>query len=380
MKAWILTAFYLSKDTWSRWLETPGALAARLLVCALLALLLLLAGALLQLGERTLAGRLGRMGGHTLIVTEAAPAGVDSFRPLGRVLAALGSDHTLLALRQVAVTARDGRGQECLVLAYDEESLPLLAPWFALAPAGENHLFTASIPSGLPVRLELDGADLSAITLPAPEWLQRFTGGRPALLLPAARAAEWLAAGWFETVRLSANDGADVRRLAAGLRSLLALEERTTAQLQSPEALLDELESLQHLQAGLRHGAGWIAGLIAALVFGSIAVLEYRQNRFTLALLRSFGAPAALLLLRYLLEAALLTVAAVLAARGLAGLLHAPLFGLAGFEAALLDRGRFDPYAWSETARGLAWLFIGALAGTLPVAFALRQPVGRVLQ
>jgi len=64
----------------------------------------------------------------------------------------------------------------------------------------------------------------------------------------------------------------------------------------------------------------------------------------------------------------------------LAGLLHAPLFGLAGFEAALLDRGRFDPYAWSETARGLAWLFIGALAGTLPVAFALRQPVGRVLQ
>ncbi|MCW5548242.1 MAG: hypothetical protein KIT44_04690 [Opitutaceae bacterium] len=382
MKAWTLTAFYLSKDIWSRWCETPGALAARLLVAGLLAGLLLLTGALLRLGERNLEARLAGMGGRTLLLNEAVSAGTDQAPPLGRTLAALAANAELVALRQLPVTARDGAGRDCLVLVYGEESLPALAPWLAVQPGADGHLFTAQLPAGLPVRLEVDGTDVAASTLPAPEWLLRFTGGRAALLLPAARAGDWLELGHFETVQLTLREtgGPEIRRLAAALRSLLFLDGRSTAQLQSPERLLDELDALQLLQARLRHGSGLAAGLLAALVFGSIAVLEYRQNRFTLALLRSLGAPAPLLLLRYAAEAALIAVAAVLLARGLAAGLHAPLFGQAGFPAALLDRTTLDPYAWAEVWRSGRWLLLGGVLGVLPVAFALRQPVGRVLQ
>lgn len=381
MKAWTLTAFYLSKDIWSRWCEIPGALAARLLVAGLLAGLLLLTGALLQLGERHLETRLAGMGGRTLLLNEAVSAGLNQ-PPLGRTLAALGANADLLALRQLPVTARDGAGRDCLVLVYGEESLPALAPWLAVQPGADSHLFTAQLPVGLPVRLEVDGTDVAAITLPAPEWLLRFTGGRAALLLPAARAGDWLELGHFETVQLTLREtgGPEMRRLAAALRGLLFLDGRTTAQLQSPERLLDELDALQRMQTRLRHGSGLAAGLLAALVFGSIAVLEYRQNRFTLALLRSLGAPAPLLLLRYAAEAALIAGAAVLLARGLAAGLHAPLFSQAGFPAALLDRAALDPYGWPEVWRNGRWLLLGGVLGVLPVAFALRQPVGRVLQ
>ncbi len=121
--------------------------------------------------------------------------------------------------------------------------------------------------------------------------------------------------------------------------------------------------------------------MAVALVFGSVAILEYRQNRFIVALLRSFGAPAPLLLLRYAAEALLLAAAAVLAARGILVATHGELFGkLAGFEPALLDRGVIDPYAWSELWRQARWLGLGAGLGVVPVALAMRAAVGRVLQ
>jgi predicted lysophospholipase L1 biosynthesis ABC-type transport system permease subunit len=119
---------------------------------------------------------------------------------------------------------------------------------------------------------------------------------------------------------------------------------------------------------------------VVALVFGSIAILEYRQNRFIVALLRSFGAPAPLLLLRYAAEALLLVAVALLLVRQGIVLAHPALFALAGFEPGLLDRAVLDPYAWPAVWPQARWLLLGAALGVLPVAFALRQPVGKILQ
>jgi hypothetical protein len=382
MKGWTLIAFYLSKDIWSRWLETPGAVLSRLFVAVLLSGVLLLTQAAFLLGERSLEARVSRMGAQTILITEAIGSEASRPLPLGDVFAPLGVQADLLALRQLSVAAQDEAGTDCLVMAYGPESLPALAPLLALDRTTTVHLFSPQLPAGLPVRVNIGGSDHAAVTLPAPVWLQRFTSGRALILLPAARATEWLELGYFETVLLIAREpGAPaLRRLATALRTLLFLEGRPTAQVQSPEALLDELDALRALQARAQRGVGVLAGVMVALVFGSIALLEYRQNRFVVALLRSFGAPGSLLLLRYVAEAVALAVLAFLLCR--AGLIHShqALFAFIGFEPGLLDRQTLDPYAWTTLWSEARWLLLGATVGVLPVALAMRQPVGKILQ
>lgn len=382
MKAWTLTAFYLWKDIWSRWLETPGAVLARLLVAVLLGALLLLAQAAFQLGERSLEARILRLGAQSLFVTEAVTGEPGRRPPLGTLLAPLGERADLVALRQVPWVAQDEFGGEALVLVYGPESLPALAPLLAGGRGRAVHLLAPRLPAGLPVSLRIADADYSAITLAPPAWLSRFAADRAVALVPADMAAEWLNAGYYETTLAIARDSdpSVLRRLAAALRALLVLEDRPTAQLQTPEALLDELDDLRTLQTHAQTGAGLAAGLVVALVFGSIAVLEYRQNRYIVALLRSFGAPAVLLLLRYAGEALLIAVAAVFLARTGLVWAHAPLFGAAGFERGLLDRSIVDPYAWTTVWSAARWLLLGGALSVVPIAAALRQPVGRILQ
>ncbi|MBX3750842.1 MAG: hypothetical protein KF897_12205 [Opitutaceae bacterium] len=382
MKAWTLTAFYLWKDIWSRWLETPGAVLARLLVAVLLGALLLLAQAAFQLGERSLEARILRLGAQSLYLTEAVTGEPGRRPPLGALLAPLGERADLIALRQVPWVAQDEFGGEAVVLVYGPESLPALAPLLAGGRGHSVHLLAPTLPAGLPVSLHIAGADYPALTLAPPGWLARFAADRAVALVPVEMAGDWLQAGYYETTLALARDSdpAALRRLAAALRALLVLEDRPTAQLQTPEALLDELDDLRSLQTRAQTGAALAAGLVVAIVFGSIAVLEYRQNRYIVALLRSFGAPAGLLLLRYAGEALLVAAAAVLLARTGLAWVHAPLFGAAGFEPALLDRTLIDPYAWGTVWPAARWLLLGGALSVVPIAAALRQPVGRILQ
>jgi hypothetical protein len=384
MKAWTLTAFYLSKDIWSRWLETPGAVLARLLVAVLLGGLMLVVQTFFTLAGRSLEARVARLGARTLLVTEAVVGDNVRNAPLSALFAPLADRADLVALRQLSTPARDELGRDCTVMAYDAAALPALAPMLAGDGAKDApcHLLAPGLPSGVAINVEVDGRDYRAVTVARPAWFEAFAFNRPVVLLPAEGEAAGLEQGYIELAMLVARDAdaGGVARLAEAVRALLFLENRSTAQVQSPEALLGELERVQTLGRQWQAAAGLLGGVAVALVFGSIAILEYRQNRFIVALLRSFGAPATLLLLRYAVEALLLAAAAVLAARGILVVAHGQLFALAGFEPALLDRALLDPYGWPDIWRQARWLALGAGLGVLPVALAMRAAVGRVLQ
>lgn len=379
MKAWILTAFYLWKDIWSRWLETPGAVFARLAVGLLLAALMLLAQAALLLAERSLEVRVARMGAQVITITESVTSDATTRPSLGQLLRSVTDRADLIALRQVAARAEDEFDRTLLVLVYGDETLPALAPLLAAAPHAAVHVINPQLPQNLSLRITLDGRDYDSTVLHAPSWLQRYGANQPVVLVPASLGQSWLETGWFETVLLIERAG-DLPTLAAAVRAVLQLEERTHAQVQSPEALLNELDELRHVQRRAQTGAGLLGGIVVALVFGSIAVLEYRQNRFVVALIRSFGAPTPLIVIRYAVEALILTATAVFLAVGLLVSLHSWPFALAGFEPALLQRTTLDPYSIELIWHQGQWLALGAVLSLIPVAFGLRQPVGRVLQ
>jgi len=382
MKAWILIAFYLWKDIWRRWLETPGGLLSRLLVAFLLGLLMLLLHAAFSLSARSLEEKIGRLGVRTLLVTRTVSSqdleagAVD----LPLVLAPLAGEGELLVLRQLGVVAEDDSGQPCGVAVFDEAMLTALAPGFA--PLGRRlaYLVTDELPPAMPVRVDVDGVLMDCVTASPPGWLAALGSRGRLLLMPQSVAEPWLDRGYLEMLLfLGDDDGAALPDLVAAVRNILRLDGIQNVQMTSPEGLLAELDELRGAQRRWQGGFGVFGGLAVALVFGSIAVLEYRQNRYIVALLRSFGTPPVLLLARYLVEALILVAAAAWLARFAATAAHVPLFSRAGFEPGLLDLNLIHPYAWPELWRQWRWLGLGGLLSVVPVAFALRTPVGKVL-
>lgn len=382
MKAWTLIAFYLSKDIWSRWLEHPGAMLARLLVGVLLATLLLFAQAGFSLAGRSLETRVARLGAGTLLATELVGPDRIGRTSLGELLSPLADRVELVAFRQLSVAARDPLRGDLLALAYGRGTAVALAPTLAGAPPSGIHYLTADLPAGLNLEVDLDGVSRPVVTVAPPAWIARLPLFKPLLLIPDEAATEWTRGGYLEFCLVLADPSRpdQVAALAEAVRTLLLIERRDTAQLQSPETLLEEIRQLDLTRRRAQATAGLGGGFVLALVFGAIAGLEYRQNRYIVALLRSFGAPSTLVLARYAIEAALLLALAGVAAWFVAGGLHARIFGFAGFEPGLLNRGVFDPYAWEAVWPQLRWLLGGAVLSVAPIALALRQPVGKILQ
>ena len=122
-----------------------------------------------------------------------------------------------------------------------------------------------------------------------------------------------------------------------------------------------------------------ILGLTLSLVYGAIAILEFRQNLYVSALLRSFGAPPRYLYFRHLFENAILANLAGCAAIAALAMLHTSLFGQLGFTRTVTDLRAGNPYLSPEMVVILSWVNIGAFLSSLPVAFGLRQPVGAIL-
>jgi hypothetical protein len=199
---------------------------------------------------------------------------------------------------------------------------------------------------------------LPVVTLAPPAWLARLPLFKPLLILPDEQAAHWLRQGHLEFCLLLADPAQpdSVSAFADAVRTLLLVERRDTAQLQGPEVLLAEIAALETTRRRTQAAAG----------------LEYRQTRYIVALLRSFGAPSVLILLRYAAEAVILLALAIAA--------HPVAFGFAGFEPGLLDRAIIYPYTWNAVWSQLRWLLAGAALSVAPIALALRQPVGKILQ
>jgi len=143
--------------------------------------------------------------------------------------------------------------------------------------------------------------------------------------------------------------------------------------------LIHELEVLKERQLQWRSLLAGILGLTLSLVYGAIAILEFRQNLFVSALLRSFGAPRQFLYWRHLVENGVLANLAALAAVALVAAVHVTLFSTLGFPRAVLDFSAGNPYTSTAVVSILFWVNMGAILSSIPIAIGLRQPVGGIL-
>ncbi len=381
MKASILIVSYLLKDIWCRWLETPGAVAARVVVAGLLALLMLFVQAAFVLAARSLESRVHAFGANLVVVfANHSHSDVSHGRtPLGTLLAPLRSEGGLVTLKVAHLSAQTEYGQPLAVVAYDDASLPGLATHLSGTDHAGIVLLTEAFVSGMPVGCLIEGIELQATVRPLPAQLGSVLGRTDVLLIPEGTISEALARGHQELALFTANDAERAPMIGTAIQSLLDTEGFQGTQVRSAAAWLDELAALRDRQMKWQTTLAALCLAVLVLVFGSIALLEYRQNSFIAALLRSFGAPRVALMGRYLVEGLMLMALAAGIAFLAARTSHGPLFTLAGFEAPWTDLAHIDPYRWRENLPLLVAFAAAAILGTLPVAWALRRPVGRVL-
>ncbi len=374
MKSSILIVSYLWKDTWKRWCEQPGSPLARLFVTALLVLVATVILTAFQLVERTLRQRLERFGLNTLLVREAVTPDSPGFSPHGRsadelsLLAAFGHK---ICLRQLFVRGQsEWRENNLPIFAYPPEALPWLAEM--LSPDTPAVCASDEFPANTLLRIQIRHRAIVARVVRPPNWLRPLSPN-DFLLVPQGWLPDEEELGWLETTVFQRGpDSPSMDRIIAAVNAMSLLARRQPPQIQSALPLIQELEELRRRHQEWEAALAAILGAAVALVYGAIAVLEFRQNLFVGALLRSFGAPARLLYFRHWLENATLANLAVASALFLVAAVQPAILQSLGFTAT-------NPQPNDSTLVILLWINIGAFLSSLPVAAGLRQPVGEIL-
>jgi len=361
-----LTA-YLVRDSLVRWRGRTSVPLARLAAAGSLSTAALLVLASFALGAATLQSRLAQFGLDALVMrsplshaSDPAPA-FPTLTQFGRVLT--------LKLPYAAVDL-DAGGRAALALA-EESTLQELAA-ANVAVDRLPVLLSNRLPAGLPVRASLGPWWVDATTAANPPALQPLALGDVLVARAGSFPAQAALPGTALTLFVRHPSAPPLERIAAALETVIRANpagRESAPSLQTALPLLRELTALR--AAWLRYAAllGAVLAATIAVVFGSGAILEFEATAYTTALLRSFGVSRLTLWLQRYAEAALLANAGGLL--GLVGATAAARLALPQFAAHLTASPVVVPVLLALNA--------GALAAALPVAAALRRPVGMVL-
>jgi len=381
MKSSTLIASYLWKDTWKRWCEQPGSPLARLFVTGLLVAVATVILVAFQLLERSVRERLERFGLDTLLVRASVISDSPEFFAQGDgpdPLALLAANGRKLRLRQLFVRGQtEWQENNLLVFSYPPEALPMLASM--LSPETAVVCLSDTLPKKALMRVQIGRRSLLAGVARPQNWLRALSTD-DILLVPQGWLADEEKLGWIETTIFQRSPAAPpLDRIITAVNVLSSLDERSPPQIQSALPLMRELDELQTRQLEWRSLLAAILGLAVALVYGAIAVLEFRQNLYVGALLRSFGAPAATLYFKHWLENILLVNLGALTAVIAVALLHPAIFGTLGLSGEASGSNSANLYTSAAVVSIFLWINVGALLSSVPVAAGLRQPVGELL-
>lgn len=330
--------------------------------------------------ERNLRTRLENFGVNTIISREMVVSTDPSALP-NQVrpdkMAPLDQYGEKMRLRQFYVRASTPWQKEITTLSYSDDALPLLK---GLLHTNTSLIcFSENMRENSLIEVNLERRQGVAVVR-RPQGFFRPVVNQTLLLVPQGWTPDAERMGYIEMVVFrKQTDQISIPQFVAAIQNLFALEEKNPPQLQSAVGMIKELESLQARQAQWRSAMAGMLGLALALVFGAIAVLEFRQNAYVSALLRSFGAPGKALYIRQWIENGVLANLAAVSAILLLACFHKELFGALGFPSDLLNLNSVNPYLSWEVALVLVWVNIGAFLSSISVAIGLRKPVGEIL-
>ncbi|MGE9267797.1 MAG: hypothetical protein ACQKBY_06840 [Verrucomicrobiales bacterium] len=381
MRSLISIPAYLLKNTLHRWLENPASPATKVLVPFLFAALGLFFFGLLHQVENRLSAQLNRADLRAIRAEEVLFSDAAKERlALGTNESALWADYceSYHAFQQAPLLAALGNTRRLPVLSYDVPppffSVPETAP-------GEDRpilLLTNRKPPGQHVTLEVIDQKIAALTAPLDPLLEK-SYQKPAIAVFPIEFLELPLQRGFTQIQILV-PRADLS--TAELARLLANHAQAENRSLRVETSLDVIQGLDRLltqQQQARFAIGTLLTLIVSLTLGSLSLLEFRQESYLIALMRSFGIRPLNLLTHYLLETSLLTFSGIF----LAYLLYQKTAqSPAGLKIPYLSHtlpellGQVSP---ADLNALLIAAGIGVLLSAFPIALGLRKQPGLLL-
>lgn len=379
MRFSILT--YLIKDTIICWIKTPGSLAARVLLATSLLFLYLIVNSGFMMSEVLIKSKIEKLGANNVLL-RASPEREGTIRPkLPHLLSPLEAYGTTLFLELSFAKAELPGEERVQVVIYDDSSMHALTHYMPDLFEKKEAIFYATLGhvANYPIRASLQGVYFDASPIKLPPMLAFASRGRPILLVPDQLATRIPDISRSEIMIFQIYELEDLERVTQAIDEVLAAEEFDRYDITSSSKWANELNDLQAVQRKGRGGLLTFVLLLIVMVYGSIAVFEYRQNIYTTALIKSFGIPKVALFFRYLMESIVLLFASLLIAVVFAKSLHVVIFSHAGFNDAVWMLKSLAPYSIANIKFLLVVISASGVIGNVPILLALNRPIGRIL-
>ncbi len=210
-----------------------------------------------------------------------------------------------------------------------------------------------------------------------PDWISQNLSMDRAIAIPQEFMEVYLKKGFVNFTIANLSSLEEVEDYIEQMSAYHDAEKRKIKIVSSLE-IIHNLEKVTRFQQLARAGVLIGCGVILSCTLGSISWLEYRQESYLLALLRSFGTPGIILQLHAFFENFLLV---------LLGLVSASLLWRVMYrsgDAYLADLGFEETGSLAlpfyDTGIILLAGTIGVLLAMIPTGIGLRKPIGLILQ
>jgi hypothetical protein len=375
MTSWILTASYLWKDTWKRWLEQPGSILARSVVTIIMVCLsvLLLVGFRMQI-ER-LRAEVSSFGLDNLLVVEtitsqdiAAGISSDRFRSLQR-------HGQLFTARKMLASALGSNGKNAAVVGYSDEDIRGLLPY--LKYGHDIFVLSSEMPQGVAVDYTISDYSFTAVALQPEIKLNQLIQG-DTLFIPMNRMEELENRGYSLIYYLQRDpDSPEIADITEAINRVARADGNAKIDIKSADLIKKRLEKLEEQQNSMKFWLALILGGALSLIYGVLSILEFRQSMYIAALLKSFGVSSILLGLRSIIENILIVNTVTLGVIYALAQNHDTIF-----KALRMKTGvDINTLYWGpETMWTVIAANIGVLISSIPVFLALRKQVGNILE
>lgn len=377
---------YLWHNSIRRWIENPASPLTKFFIPFLFGLLALLVFGLLRGVESELKAQLSRADLRAIHVSESVRPNEASNRYHQALESpAPWSEWTQAndLFLQAPITGKSRFFESMPIVGYLDPPSCISLP---VTPPGEPRPISILTNRSLPQKI-LDQADhleiagsyrLPAHLIPMPKQLANFFQTEAVALVPAEMLELPLTRFHTRHQVLNPRDDVSIRALEAQIRTL-AETENHDLRIYSSQGVLAQLEQFNRQQELARVILGLSIAVILSLVLGSLSLLEFRQELYLCALLRSFGVRPISLWFHYLMETALITYVGGFTAYWVA---RYPLANLIGnYQSA--DRMQI-PFSMelvgqSDLVMIGSALTAGVLLSAMPLIRGLREPAGLAL-
>ncbi len=375
MKSWILIVSYLWKDTWKRWFEQPGSILARVVVTGIMVSISIVLLVAFSMQVEKIKQQMETFGLDNMLVMETV-SGKDLEK--GKVdtrFSEIGKWGELLTVKKLLVRGNSSDGSRVAVVSYTEDAVVSLHHY--LKYGHSEVLLTKKYPQGMILDVKVEDTWIRTVCLPPRDHEEKLLQG-DTLFLPSEQYAYFESTGYSVSYYLKRDlDAPTIEMIGESINAVVANDRRGRVDIRSSAMIKKKLAKLEEQQSILKYTMAGLLGGALALIYGTLSILEFAQQRYVSALLRSFGVPRILLAMRSIIESVVIVNGVAFSVIYGLMTLHDKLFKALKLQNKDMDLEAL--YLSDEVLWVLVFVNIGVVLSSLPVIRAMGQPVGKVL-